>query len=102
MPRPHHFLPLITMSQQPDLELLSREDRVIFAIQAMESDASLSQRRAAVVYNVPRNTLSDRRAKTTSRRDSHPNTSRLKRNEEYTIIQYIKKLDARGFAPTLS
>lgn len=68
----------------------------------MKSGASLSQRRAAVVYNVPRSTLGDRRAKTTSRLDSHPNTSRLKRDEEDTIIQYIKKLDTRGFASTLS
>lgn len=90
------------MSQQPDLESLSREDRVMFAIQAMEPDASLSQRRAAVVYNIPRSTLSDRRAKTTSRRDSHPNPSRLTRPEEEAVMQYIRKLDARGFAPTLS
>jgi hypothetical protein len=90
------------MSQQPDLELLPREDRIILAIQAMKSDALLSQRRAAAIYNVPQRTLSDRRAKTTSRRDSHPNSSRLTRHEEETIIQYIRKLDARGFAPTLS
>jgi hypothetical protein len=90
------------MSQQPDLELLSRQDRLILAIQAMKSNASLSQRRAAALYNVPQSTISDRRAKTTSRRDSHPNSSRLTKLEEETVIQYIRKLDARGFAPTLS
>ena len=47
-------------------------------------------------------TLRTRRAKTTSRRDSHPNSSKLQRHEEETIVQYIRKLDARGFAPTLS
>ena len=90
------------MSQQPDLQLLSREDRIILAIQAIKSNALLSQRRAAAIYDVPQRTLSDRRAKTTSRRDSHPNSSRLTSVEEETIIQYIRKLDARGFAPTLS
>jgi NAD-dependent DNA ligase len=90
------------MSQQPDLELLPREDRIILAIQAIQSDASLSQRRAAVIYNVSESTLRTRRAKTTSRRDSHPNSSKLQRHEEETIVQYIRKLDARGFAPTLS
>jgi hypothetical protein len=62
----------------------------------------MSQRRAAVVYDVPESTLCTRRAKTTSQRDSHPNPSRLTRPEEETVMQYIKKLDARGFAPTLS
>jgi hypothetical protein len=90
------------MSQQLDLELLSREDRIILAIQAIKSDATISQRRAAAIYDVPRATLHDRRAKSTSRRDSHPNSSKLTRHEEETIIQNIKKLDARGFAPTLS
>jgi hypothetical protein len=90
------------MSQQPDLELLPREDRIILAIQAIKSDALLSQRRAAIIYNVSESTLRTRRAKTTSRRDSHPNSSKLQRHEEETIVQYIRKLDARGFAPTLS
>ena len=51
------------MSQQPDLELLPREDRVIQAIQAIKSNASLSQRRAATIYNVPKSTLRTRRAR---------------------------------------
>jgi hypothetical protein len=53
------------MSQQPNLELLPREDRIILAIQAMKYNASISQRRAAAVYNVPESTLCTRRAKTT-------------------------------------
>jgi hypothetical protein len=68
----------------------------------MKSDANLSYRRAAAIYSVPRRTLRDRRAKTTSRRDFHPNLSRLTGIEEDKIIQYIRKLDARDFAPTLS
>ena len=57
MPRPHHFLLPLTMSQQHNLELLPRSDRIILAIQAMKSNASLSQRRAAATYNVPETTL---------------------------------------------
>jgi hypothetical protein len=45
------------MSQQPDLELLSCTERITFAIQAIKSNALLSQQRAAAVYNVPENTL---------------------------------------------
>jgi hypothetical protein len=90
------------MSQQPDLELLPREDGIILAIQAMKCNKELSQRRAATIYNVPESTLRTRRAKTTSRRDSHPNSSKLLRSEEEVLVQCIRRLDARGFAPTLS
>jgi hypothetical protein len=90
------------MSQQPDLELLPREDRIILAIQAIKSNALISQQRAAAVYNVPKSTLCTRRAKTTLQRNSYPNLLRLTRPEEEIVMQYIKKLNARGFAPTLS
>jgi hypothetical protein len=102
LPSPHHFQPSITMSQPPHLNLLSTGDRVILAIQAIQSNSSLTQRRAAHVFSVRESTLRNRRAGKASRRDSHPNPSRLKRDEEEAIVQYIKKLDARGFAPTLS
>jgi hypothetical protein len=45
------------MSQQLDLELLSREDRVILALQAIKLDKSISRRRAASLYNVYESTL---------------------------------------------
>jgi hypothetical protein len=40
--RLHLFLPLLTMSQQPDLELLPCKDRIILAIKAIESNVLLS------------------------------------------------------------
>jgi hypothetical protein len=76
------------MPQLPDLESLSRTDRLILAIQAMKSDTSLSQRHVAAIYNVSQSTLSTRRAKTPSRRDIHPNSSKLVKHEEETIVQY--------------
>jgi hypothetical protein len=90
------------MSQQPDIESLSREDRLVLALQALKSDASLSQRRAADIYNVHKSTLRNRRARTASRRDIQPNRSRLQKHEQETVIQYIRKLDARGFTSTIS
>ena len=90
------------MSQQPDLESLPYEDRIILAVQAIKHDASISQRRAAAIYNVSESTLRTRRAGTASRRDTYANSSRLQRHEEETVVQCIRKLDARGFAPTLS
>jgi DNA-binding transcriptional regulator YiaG len=45
------------MSQQMNLELLPCEERINLAIKAMKSNANLSQRRAAAIYNVPETTL---------------------------------------------
>ena len=90
------------MPQQPDLELLSCEDRIILAIQAIKSDASLTLRRVALLYNVHESTLRHRHTGRTSRRDTHHGRSKLQRLEEEAIIQRIRKLDTQGFAPTLS
>jgi hypothetical protein len=96
--------PLSTISTMPQPNLKSRPwtDRIILAIQAIKSDASLSLRRAAAVYNVPETTLRRQRAKPASNHNTHHNESKLQRHEEEATIQSIKKLDARGFAPTLS
>jgi hypothetical protein len=45
------------MPQQHDLELLSKEDRVILAIESRESNRSLTLQRAALLYNVHESTL---------------------------------------------
>jgi hypothetical protein len=68
----------------------------------MESNKELSQRRAATVFNIQESTLRRRRAGKPSRRNISANSSKLSRHEEEVVIQYIRKLDARGFAPTLS
>ena len=90
------------MSQQIDLKLLPRRERIDLAIKAMKSNANLSQRRAAAVYNVPETTLRRQRAKPASQRVIHPNAYKLSMQEEEVLIQYIRKLDGRGFAPTLA
>jgi hypothetical protein len=90
------------MSQQPDLELLPREDRIILAIKAIESNVLLSQQRAAAIYNVQESTLRTRRAGKPSQRDISANLLKLLRHKEEVVIQYIRKLNAQGFAPTLS
>jgi hypothetical protein len=45
------------MLQQPDLELLSRAERITLAIEAIKSNALLSQQCITTVYNVPKTTL---------------------------------------------
>jgi DNA-binding transcriptional regulator YiaG len=65
------------MSQQHDLESLPRTERIILTIQAMKSDASLSQQRAAAAYNVPKTTLQQQRVKPASTRVIYYNASKL-------------------------
>ncbi|KAF2186622.1 hypothetical protein K469DRAFT_706608 [Zopfia rhizophila CBS 207.26] len=53
---------LTTISQHHSTYPSSIEARINLAIQALMRDTSLSERRAAALYNVPRTTLRDRRA----------------------------------------
>ena len=89
------------MDQPPDLESLSKEERIKLALQALQKPQDLSVRRAAGVYKVPETTLRRRHAGTRSTRDTHPKSSNLSQAEERTLVQYIKKLDEQGHAPTL-
>ncbi len=82
-----------SIDQPPPLELLSKEERIKLAIQAIKKPLQLSVRRAAIVYNVPRSTLQGRRAGTRSTRDTQPKSSNLTRAEEQTLVKYIRKLD---------
>lgn len=45
------------MDQPPDLESLSKEERIQLALKATQEPQNLSVRRAAIVYNVPKATL---------------------------------------------
>jgi hypothetical protein len=87
------------MQPPPDIESLSYEDRVILAVQLIKSDASLSLRHVASVYNVSRNTISNRRAGMHPRRDTYPNRSNLTKSEEDSLVLRIRDLSLRGFAP---
>ena len=86
------------MDQQLDLKLLSKEERIRLALQALKCLQELSVRRAAIVYKVPETTLRRRRAGTQSTRDTHPKSLALTKAEEQTLVQYIKKLNAQGLA----
>ena len=74
------------MLQQINLKLLPYKERIKLAIKAMESNANLSQRRAATVYNVPESTLRRQRAKPASQRVIYPNCSKLTKQEEEVLV----------------
>lgn len=89
------------MDQPPDLESLSKEERIQLALKATQEPQNLSVRRAAIVYNVSRRSIDRRRAGTRSTRDTHPKSSNLTKVEEQTLVKYIRKFDQQGSSPTL-
>ncbi|ENI01684.1 hypothetical protein COCC4DRAFT_118540, partial [Bipolaris maydis ATCC 48331] len=62
----------------------------------------LSQQRVAAVYNMPESTLRRQRAIPAFQRVIYPDCSRLTKQEGEVPVQHIRKLDTRGFAPTLA
>ncbi|KAI1517386.1 transposase [Pyrenophora tritici-repentis] len=90
------------MSQQQNNLPALKEARLQLALKAIERDATLSQRRAAAIYNVSRVTLGRRRAGIPLRSDCTPNSMNLLKTEEDVIVQHILDLDARGFPPRLA
>ena len=80
---------------------ISKEAKVILALEAIRNDEKLSLRAAAKLYNVPESTLRSRRAGIHARRDTTPNSRTLTDLEEEAIVQFIIELIARAFPPRL-
>jgi hypothetical protein len=80
----------------------SKERQIQTALQALNRDATLSLRRAAAIYNVPRKTLSDRRGGRPSQADCWPKLRNLTKLEEEVVIEHILELITRGFPPRLA
>jgi hypothetical protein len=78
---------------------LSKERRLLLAINAVRSNPRFSIRRAAIFYEVPATTIRDRMAGKPPRADSENGRAKLTKAEEDTIVQYILDLDLRGFSP---
>src|SRR6478609_10333750 len=80
----------------------SNEARVLLALQALQKDPKLSVRRAAKIYEVNRNTLSNQKNGRQSRRDTMANSRKLSKLEEETVLYYALDLDSRGFPCRIS
>jgi hypothetical protein len=84
------------------MSALSKEARIFLAIEAIRHDKKVSCRNAAKIYDVPEPTLRARMNGRTSRRDYRNPAHRLTALEEEAIVQYVLKLDSRGFSPHLA
>ena len=87
--------------QQRQLDAF-KESQIHLALQSIKRDATISQRRAAAIYRVPRKTMGDQQAGRPLRADSTPISRNLDNNEEKVIVQHILELVARGFPPRLA
>jgi hypothetical protein len=88
------------MPPPSDMELLVREDRIVLAAQLLKSDASLSVWSVAARFCVPKNTLRGRRTRTTTHRNTHPNSSKITKIEELSLVKRIRSLFLPVFALT--
>jgi hypothetical protein len=75
----------------------NNEANLLLALQVCQNDPNLSLRRAAKIYDVDHQRLSDRNHGIQARATIIPNAWMLSDLEEQTIIQFILDLDTRGF-----
>jgi hypothetical protein len=82
------------MPQRSNRQKPSNKSQLQLALQALQQDANLSQRRAAAIYNVPQSTLSNRLTGAQPQRDYKPKSMKLLPTEEDTVVQHALDLDA--------
>ena len=88
------------MPPQRNVQKTYTEGSLQLAILAIKQDEIESERRAAAAYDVPRSTIQARRAGALSRRDREPNSERLTKLDEESIVRYTLDLDLRGIGAT--
>ncbi|KAG6978255.1 Pogo transposable element with ZNF domain [Fusarium oxysporum f. sp. conglutinans] len=72
------------------------------ALQALQDDPKLSMRHAAKIYDVNRNTLSNRKKGKQARCNTISKSQNLSNLEEEAVLQYVLDQDMRGFPCQLS
>lgn len=83
------------------MSVLTKESRIILAIEAISTTRKMSIRRAAKTYDVPESSIRLRMKGTTSLAERRNGRHQLTPAEEETLVQYILDLDTRGFPPRL-
>ena len=84
------------------MESLSKENRLILALQEAQKRENPQINTLAKHYNVSRTTLRSRYLGRSSRRDTPPKSMNLTVLEEEVIVRYILELDSQGYPPRLS
>ena len=76
-----------------------QEGRILLAMQAIQKGQISSIKQAALTYNVPRTTLSDRVNGRVARPDTRAKGHKLTCTEEEALIKWIISMDDRGYSP---
>ena len=84
------------------MESVSKESRLLLAIQSIKKRDGTSIREAARIYNVSQTTLRARMNGRSARQDLQPNSTRLTKLEEEAMVWHVLDLDLRGFSPRLA
>jgi hypothetical protein len=84
------------MSQQRNTQKTYPKVDLQLALSNIISQRVQSQRRAAVIYNVPQRTLSNQRARRRPQRDCKPNSKQITKLEEEVIIQRVLNSSLRS------
>lgn len=79
-----------------------QEGRILLAMQAYQKGQITSILQAALTYNIPRKTLSDRINGRVARVDIRANNHKLTPTEEQALIQWVISMDDRGYALRVS
>ena len=80
---------------------LQHEDRIVLAIEALNSGQIPSIRKAAAAFDVPLSTLHNRLTGRVSRQQSQVGRRKFILTEETALIRWIESMDNRGMSPTL-
>ncbi|KJZ68588.1 hypothetical protein HIM_12021 [Hirsutella minnesotensis 3608] len=81
---------------------IPREERVLHAVHAYQQGQLTSIRKAAIAYDIPPSTISDRLRGVPPRRDAQMNNQKLTVTEETALVQWILSMDERGMPPTVA
>ena len=83
------------------MSVLTKESKVILAIEAIRTTKKMSIRRVAKTYDVPESSIRLRMKGTASLAERRHNRHQLNPTEEDTLVRYILDLDTRGFPPRI-
>ena len=84
------------------MSVITKEAKIILAIEAIRMSRKLSRRAAAKLYKVPESSLRLRMNGHLPLPERRPANIKLSKLEEEVIVRNILELDSRGFAPRLA
>jgi hypothetical protein len=75
---------------------IPHEERVLHAVHAYQQGQFRSTHKAAIAYDVPQSTVSDRLRGVLPRRDARIKNQKLTATEDTALVQWILSMDERG------